>query len=110
MIENNGCQNVPPVFFKARDVVDFRILHEFEVYASVKDKVGLENVLGCQRIGRLWRIYVKSTECRTKLLTNKLTIRDQLIDIFNENPFRSGIVSPDEKVIKITIKDIQQLH
>ena len=39
-------------------------------------------------------------------MTNKLTIRDQLIDIFNENPFRSGIVSPDEKVIKITIKDI----
>ena len=97
---------VPPVFFKARDIIDFKTLTEYEVYSKVKDIVNTENVTGCQRIGGLWRVYVKSSECRIKLLTNKLTIRDQLINVYNENPFRSGAVSPEEKVVKITIKDI----
>ena len=66
----------------------------------MKDIVGLKNVIGCQRIGGLWRIYVKSAECTVELLTKQLTIRNQLIGVFNENPFRSGIVSHDEKVIK----------
>lgn len=101
-----AANHVPPVFFKARDVVDFKTLTEYEVYARVKDIINTENVIGCQRIGGLWRIYVKSTECRIKLLTNKLTIRDQLINVYNENPFRSGAMSPDEKVVKVTIKDI----
>ena len=97
---------VPPVFFKAQDVNDFRSLNEFEVYTCVKEAIGENNVTGCQRIGGLWRVYVKTTQCRIKLIANKLTIRNQLVGIFNDNPFRSGVQSSDDKVTKITIKDI----
>ena len=97
---------IPPVFFKARDIIDFTTLGEYEVYESVGNTVGPGHVIACQRIGGLWRIYVKTTDDRIKLLSNKLTIRGQLVAIYNDNPFRSGQSSPDEKTIKLTIKDI----
>ena len=49
---------------------------------------------------------MKSTEDRIKLISAKLTIRGQLVGVYNDNPFRSGQSSPEEKTIKITIKDI----
>ena len=96
---------VPPVFFKGNDVLNYLTLTEFEVYTCVKSVVGDENILGCQRIGGLWRLYLKTIENRVKLIASKLNIRGQLIGIYDENPFRAGLNSPDDKVIKITVKD-----
>ena len=97
---------IPPVFFKARDIIDFSTLSKYEVYQCAGNVLGPEKVTACQRIGGLWRIYVKSTEDRIKLISAKLTIRGQLVGVYNDNPFRSGQSSPEEKTIKITIKDI----
>ena len=59
---------IPPVFFKAGDIIDFNTFHEFEVYECVGNVLGPENVIACQRIGGLWRVYVKTTEDRIKLI------------------------------------------
>ena len=96
---------VPPVFFKANEVLNYLTLTEYDVYTSVKTTVGDDNVVGCQRIGGLWRIYLKTIEVRIKLLASRLNIRGQLIGIYDDNPFRTGLNSPDDKVIKLTIKD-----
>ena len=88
---------IPPVFFKARDIIDFTIHNEFEVYEYAGAILGPGNVIACQRIGGLWRIDVKNNDDRIKLLSNKLTIRGQLVATYNDNHFRSGQSSPDEK-------------
>ena len=97
--------SILPVFFKARDIIDFSTLSEYEVYECAGNVLGPEKVTACQRIGGLWRTYVKNTEDRIKLISAKLTIRGQLVGVYNDNPFRSGQSSP-KKTIKITIKNI----
>ena len=96
---------VPPVFFKAKDVLEYLTLNEFEVYSSVRSAVGTENVIGCQRTGGLWRVYLKSMDDRIKLIASKLNLRGQLIGIYDDNPFRAGLNSPEDKVVKISVKD-----
>ena len=84
VLRNMAKFNVPPVFLKSKDVPDYMTLHEYDVYSCAKDWIGVQNVIGCQRIGVLWRIYVSSEEDRIKLITKRLTIRNQLPKIFLE--------------------------
>ena len=75
---------LPPVFFKASDVPDFKTLKEYEVCKGIFDIVDKEKVLGCQRIRGLWRIYVKTDEDRIKLLANRITLRNQSIGVYKQ--------------------------
>ena len=59
--------------------------NEYEVYCAVKNVINVANIIGFQRIGGLWRLYLKTKEDRINLITNRITI---------------------SKVIKITIKGI----
>lgn len=106
VLRNMAKFNVPPVFVKSKDVPDYMTLHEYDVYSCAKDVVGVQNVIGCQRIGGLWRIYVSSVEDRIKLITKRLTIRNQLVNVYSDNPFRTGIQSPEEEIVRLTIKGI----
>lgn len=99
-------QFLAPIFFKASDVPNFKTLKEFEVCKAVFEIIGQDNVQGCQRIRGLWRIYVKTDEDRIKLITNRITLRNQSIGLYKNNPFRSGIESPDQEVVKVTITDV----
>ena len=97
---------VPAVFFKARDVNNPRTLSDFEVCQAVAASVGHSHLLGCQRIGGLWRVYLKDKESRIKLTATKMNLRGQLIHIYEDNPFRAGIRDPDHQVKRITVKDL----
>lgn len=99
-------QFLAPIFFKASDVPNFKTLKEFEVCKAVFEIIGQDNLQGCQRIRGLWRIYVKTDEDRIKLITNRITLRNQSIGLYKNNPFRSGIESPDQEVVKVTITDV----
>lgn len=97
---------LPPVFFKASDVPSFKTLKEFEVCKAVFEVVPKDNLTGCQRIRGLWRIYVKSQEDRIKLLSNRITLRNQSIGVYKDNPYRAGLDSPDQETVKLTFRDI----
>ena len=67
---------VLPVFIRDRDfvVTQRKELSLFEMSQLVSDCIE-----GCQKIGALWRIYFKTNEARTKILTEGITVGDQLL-------------------------------
>ena len=67
-----------------------------------------ENLLGVQRIGMLWRIYLKTKEARVNVLANNVEIRDQCVNVFTNNPLRVRLADgeTDQSVMKVTIKDM----
>ena len=54
----------------------------------------------------LWRLYIISSESRTKLLNEGFDIRSRHISLYDTNPFSAGIQDPSEKVLKITVKGV----
>ena len=61
---------VEPVFVKASDIPDFKSLKEFEMCQAVCTRIAKESLLGVQRIGMLWRLYLNDKESRVVLLAN----------------------------------------
>ena len=99
---------VEPVFVKASDIPDFKSLKEFEMCQAVCTRIAKESILGVQRIGMLWRLYLNDKESRVVLLANKITLRGQTVNVFSNNPMRAKLSDgeTDENVVKITIKDL----
>ena len=95
-----------PVYLRNRDLNSDR-------KQQVTDYELLESVAKCikdtkciQKDRDLWRIYVGSKESRQKLLTQGFEFRNTTVTAFETNPFSAGTHSPQERVIKITVKGI----
>lgn len=73
---------------------------------AVAAQVGHNNVLGCQKIRGLWRLYVTDQTARVKLITEQLSINNQTVHVYGDNPFRAGLNGPEDSVTKITVKDM----
>jgi len=99
-------ESVAPVFVKDSDLHSENMVSEYELCSEVAKQIGSENLIGGQRIKGLWRIYIKTEVSRLKLITERLTFKNITVDVYSENPFRARLNSPDEKVTKITVKDI----
>ena len=99
---------VEPVFVRAKDIPDFKSLKEFEMCHTICNRIESCKLLGVQRIGMLWRIYLKDKESRATLLASKLEIRKQCVNVFSNNPMRAKLTDgeTDESVVKVTIKDL----
>ena len=99
---------VEPVFVKALEIPDYKSMKEFEMCQAVCKRLDSVKLLGVQRIGMLWRIYLKDRESRVTLLANKLEIRSQTVNVFSNNPMRAKLAEgeTDQNVVKITIKDL----
>ena len=54
----------------------------------------------------VWRVYVKSTEGRSKRLREGFDIRNRHISVYDTNPYSAGLDSPNERVLTITVKGI----
>ena len=49
-------------------------------------KIEKENIEGAQRIGGLWRVYLKDETARVKLLCQGITLRGQQVELKREKP------------------------
>ena len=100
---------VEPVFVKASEIPDFKTLKEFEMYQAICTTITKERLLGVQRIGMLWRFYLKDKESRVVLLANKIVLRGHTVNVFSNNPMRAKLSEgeTDENIMKITIKDLK---
>ena len=65
---------VSPVFIKVSEIPEFKTLREYELCQAVCQKVTKDSLLGVQRIGMLWCIYLISTEARVTVLANNVEI------------------------------------
>lgn len=96
--------SIPPVFIKDSDLPSrFR---EFSLCSLIASKISPDDLLGCQKIGDLWRIYITKDCAKETLLNERITVENTVIPVYKLNPFRTGANSPDDPVIKITIKDL----
>ena len=102
----NPLSGTPAVFVKAQDIINSYTVKDYTVCKAVAEKIGAPNLVGCQRIGKIWRVYPKTTESRVKLLTNKIDIGGQLVHVYGENPMRTGAKDPQQSITKITVKDL----
>ena len=95
--------NVPACFLRCRDVPNR--ISEFEVCNAMCAQVSHDSVYGCQRIGGVWRLYLRTIEARTNLINNQVELLGARVHVYNDNPFRAGIKDSSMEVVKITVKD-----
>jgi hypothetical protein len=95
---------VNPAYVKVRDILT--PLPEYDMCLAVATQVGHNNLLGCQKIRGLWRLYLTDPEARVKLITEQLTVNNQTIHVYSDNPFRARLDSPEDQATRITVKDL----
>lgn len=94
-----------PVYLKDREIqIGPTRFSDFDLSIAVGNKV---NDLKCiQKDRDLWRVYIGSKESRSQLLTEGIDLRNTNVKVYDSNPYSAGISSPDENVLKITIKGV----
>ena len=96
----------PAVFVKTDDLINSHAVKDYTICKAVAVTIGDNQLIGCQRIGKVWRIYPKGIESRIKLLTNSIQVQGQQVPVYAENPFRTGAKDPNDTKVKLTVKDI----
>ena len=102
----NAMELLKPVYMRNGDLPSDRnnVVTDYELSIAVSNTI---NDLKCvQRDRDLWRLYVGSSESRTKLLTEGFELRNTNVQTFDTNPFSAGTRHPSERVIKVTVKGI----
>lgn len=93
-----------PVFVQARDVPNKENpISGEELYCTLSHTVTSDNIIGIQRIGSLWRIYLNSHEDRVKIITNGLKLRETVIPVYDTNPYTQA---RNEHLTRVAIKDV----
>jgi len=62
--------STPAGFIKTQDLADPKTMSVYAMCEAVSECIGCEELIGCQQIGKIWRVYARSTDSRVKLLTN----------------------------------------
>lgn len=95
-----------PVFVQARDIPvsnNNNMPTGEEFYYALSKSVANDAIVGIQRIGSLWRIYVGTQEDRVRLITSGLQMRQTVLPVYDINPFTK---TNNEELTRVTIKDI----
>jgi hypothetical protein len=97
------------IYFKDKELQgqitsDTRSISDFEISVATSEVVS--DIQCVQKDRDLWRVYVKSTDSRAKLLTEGFDIRNRHISVYGTNPYSARLRSPNEKVIKVTVKGV----
>ena len=82
-------QRVEPFFFMNGDVdQNDKYLTVCEICYAVRDVVGRESYIdGAQRIGGLWRVYMKDPIARAQVLVTGISLRDMQVNMDDKNPY-----------------------
>ena len=105
-MEDVNTSTVEPLFIRESDMptADFE---PYTVARAVIRVVKKDNVDGVQRIGQLWRIYLKTAVSRLELLARRsLLIQGSSMPLYEQNPFKTRQLSPDDIKDKLTIKNL----
>ena len=95
-----------PVYIRDKDIQmnKAKPISDYRLACSVR--MCIQDIQCVQKDRQLWRIYVCSRESRDKLLTEGVDIDDNHIEVFDTNPFSAGVNSPQDKVLRVTVKGI----
>ena len=97
-----------PIFLKEADVFGtYKVTKEqwltnVELYKCLGAEVPFDAILGIQRAGSLWRLYIEDITNRVRLLSKGVSLRGMNIPLYEKNPY-----IPDRTDhIRIRIKNI----
>lgn len=94
------------VYFNNIKLLDYKqIVDDYDILQSVSKSIG-ENVKCLQLDIDLWRIYVKTKECRQKPLRKGLQFKNQAVSVYDFNPFSSGATNLSDPVLKVTLSGV----
>jgi ribA/ribD-fused uncharacterized protein len=103
---SNTLTSVEPLFIKDSDLPTRNVLH-IEIVRAIARNISPQNIDGVQRIGRLWRIYLKNHPSRIQLITKKqLVFNGKVVPLYDQNPFAANLSSPEDRKDKITIRGL----
>ena len=92
--------SAPPVFFLNQEAPDNTSHAEF--CAAAEKLTGVESIVGCQRIGQVWRLYPATVEVRARLVGKKILLKGKSIPLSSQNPLNlrngSGREVPNTKL------------
>lgn len=91
-------RGVPPLFLAARDLPAGDPYTVREICAAAEKVGGYHTVLGAQKIGGHWRVYMLGSEARLNVLTRGVEIRGHLITPFDKNPNIVTTESGDKEI------------
>lgn len=98
-----------PFYFKDKEIHGI-ITNEANRVSDYELSVATSKVVNdiqcIQKDRGLWRVYVKSSNSRSKLLQEGFDIRNRHISVYDTNPFSAGTNEPSEQVLKITVKGV----
>lgn len=76
------------------------------VCVAMEVVVDRSSIVGAQKIGNIWRLYVNTEEQKHLLLQQGINLNNQHIEVFLTNPATTSQINRLVKPIKITIKDV----
>lgn len=96
---------IKPVYLRDREIqCGSTRISDFDLSMSVTKSIS--DLTCVQKDRDLWRIYVKSKESRSKILTEGIDIRNTNVKVYDTNPYSAGLNDPSDNVIKITVKGV----
>ena len=107
----NNIKKVKPLYIKNGDLIKETNtkkgeITSFEISRAVLKVVEVGDIIGITEDRDLWRIYLINNECRVKVAAAGICLRGQYLQLFSDNPYSTGISSPDEECIKITVRGL----
>ena len=97
--------NVKPVFVRQADIPNAagNAPTGEQIYIILAKVTSPSNIMGVQKVGGLWRLYVTDKESRIMLITEGIHMRGKRVPAFDRNPF---LRENHDNLLRLTIKDI----
>lgn len=92
--------SAPPVFIVHSDLPDG--IDTVDICEAAEKVTGFGSIVGCQRIGSVWRLYPLSKESRAKLVGGQLCMGGRQIPMTSQNPF-AMVDGEGKPVTRLTI-------
>ncbi|CAG2239752.1 unnamed protein product [Mytilus edulis] len=102
--------SVKPVFILETDLFGDvkpspdQYLTHLELYNSIDSCIPKSHLKGLQRVRGMWRIYPDSDIDRETLITNNITVRHKLINVYSANPKSSEYST--HLYLRVRVKDV----
>ena len=103
-VESAVNRTIKPLYLKNSDIQlsDQSRITDYDIMMNVTKQIGDE--LHCLQLDRnLWRLYLKSKDARTKLLSEGLNLNSITVSLYDTNPYSAGITHPAQKTLKVRI-------
>ena len=96
-----------PLYIKNKELQSdqSKKITDYELYEAIHEKVG--DKIHCIQLERdLWRVYLTCKESRSKLLIEGFEVRNISAQIYDSNPYSTGVKHPKDPVLKVTINGL----